>query len=155
MPLDSREFRDTMSHLAGAVSVVIVRDGAAFLGMTANTVTSLSLEPPLLLVCVDRGAIIADAITSSDLFAVSFLAADQEDIARRFADRERARFDSQPKLSPAGLPVIPGALAHLDCRRTDVFEAGDHRIVVASPEWSETREGAALIYFRRRYGGFA
>lgn len=143
-----------MSHLAGAVTVVTVREGDHAVGMTASTVTSLSLEPPLLLVCVDRRAAIYKEVGRQTHFGVNVLAGDQEAIARRFAERERARIELSGALSPAGLPLIEGALAHLDCQRAEIVPAGDHVIVTGTPVWSTTRPGPALIYFMRRYGSF-
>jgi flavin reductase (DIM6/NTAB) family NADH-FMN oxidoreductase RutF len=157
MRITADRFRHTMGHLAGGVTVITVRDAAGTaLGMTASAVTSLSLEPAMLLVCVDREAAIHDVITRSPLFGVNILASDQADVARRFADRARAAFEpGEAPEGPARLPLIAGAIAHLECRRGAVFDGGDHSIVTGVVEWTETSAGAPLLYFRSGYGSLA
>ena len=91
MALDAARFRQTMGQLATGVSVVTVRTPQGDFGMTASSVSSLSLDPPLLLVCVGHDATIHDALARAERFGVSILAADQEAAGRRFADRARQR----------------------------------------------------------------
>ncbi len=153
MPVTPDEFRRTLSHLAAAVTIVAVRDGARWHGMTASAVTSLSLEPPMVLVCVAFKAAIHDRLVSSELFGISILAEDQADLAVRFADRDRHAFGEAPALSPAGLPLIGGALAHLDLRRAAVLRGGDHSIITGTVEWSSVADGRPLLHFRSRYTG--
>lgn len=155
MAVDAQRFRDTMAQLATGVTVVTLRDEQGRpMGMTASAVCSLSLEPPMLLVCVDRNAEIHGAIVRTPFFGVNVLALEQEQLAVRFARREPDRFDGTDwDVGPAGLPVLPGALAQLECRRADVFAAGDHAIVTGVVEWATTRGGEPLCYFRSRYTG--
>ncbi len=156
MPLDPGAFRDAMSRLATAVTVVSLRDetGAA-LGMTASAVCSLSLEPPMILACIDRSALMHDRLMRAPAFGISVLAEGQAAVAERFADRLRQPMGDADAASPAGLPLVAGALAHLECRRAEVFVAGDHAIVTGVVEWAALHEGAPLTYFRSRYGGLA
>lgn len=138
------------------VTVVTARHGAEVLGMTASSVASLSLAPPMLLVCVGHSAEIHSALVAAPIFGVQVLAAGQEELALRFATRERQHFAAgEGRPGPAGLPLIDGALAHLECRRGEVFSAGDHTIVTGVVEWVETREGAPLCYFRSTYRSLA
>ncbi|MFI5207201.1 MAG: flavin reductase family protein [Gemmatimonadales bacterium] len=154
MSLSPERFRATMAHLVAGVTVVAVKDGAGrSVGMTASAVTALSLEPPMLLVCIDRSAAIHDLIVRAPAFAVSILADDQENVARRFADPERHEFSAAGVAAgPSGLPLVEGALAHVECTRTAVHDGGDHSIVTGTLEWSRTREGAPLCHFRSGYG---
>jgi flavin reductase (DIM6/NTAB) family NADH-FMN oxidoreductase RutF len=143
-----------MSHLASGVSILVVQDAAGVAhGMTASAVTSLSLEPPMVLVCVDRSAAIHALAVSAVRFGLNVLAAGQESVAVRFADRDRhAWTEPAAERSPAGLPLVPGALARLEIRRGAVHEGGDHSIITGTIEWSDTRDGDPLCYFRSRYG---
>jgi len=153
MPLDAARFRQTMGQLATGVAVVTVRTADGGLGMTASSVCSLSLEPPLLLVCVGHDAAILDALLRSERFGVVILAADQEAVARRYADRDRQRIAAaELELSPGGAPVLAGALVRIECRRRAHVTAGDHTIVTGELQWSELGTGRPLCYFR---GGFA
>ena len=154
MPLDAARFRQTMGQLATGISVVTVRTAGGGVGMTASSVTSLSLSPPLLLVCVGHEAAMLDALLGAERFGVSVLAADQEEIARRFADRERQRLAADElELSPGGAPILGGALARMECTPAGHFVAGDHTIVTGALEWSDVRSGRPLLYFRGGYAG--
>jgi flavin reductase (DIM6/NTAB) family NADH-FMN oxidoreductase RutF len=154
MPLDAARFRHTMSQLVTGVTVVTAKvSRGRTLGITVSSVTSLSLEPPMLLVCIGRDAVIHDALLEAERFGVNVLAAGQRDLARRFADRERQRLEeSEYTLSPGGVPVLPGALASIECRRRSRHEGGDHTIVTGILEWAVTGEGRPLCYLR---GGYA
>lgn len=153
-PIGPDQFRHTMGHLPAGVTVLVVKDqaGAAH-GMTASAVTSLSLEPPMILVCVDHTAAIHDLVISAATFGVNVLARDQDAVAIRFADRDRHAFGGGDDTSPAGLPLVRGALAHLDVRRAAVTAGGDHSIITGTVEWAEARDGAPLLYFRSHYTG--
>ena len=153
--LDPDRFRLVMGRLPTGVTVVTVRDASGTAhGMTANAVTSLSLDPPLLLLCVDRHALIHDLLAGADTLGVNVLAEGQETVARRFADRDRHRYeDHDGPMSPGGLPLIPGAIAHLDVRRSDVHAGGDHSIITGLVAWAGLRDGRPLCYFRSQYTG--
>jgi len=155
--LSPERFRATMAHLVAGVTVVAVKDDAGrSVGMTASALTALSLEPPMLLVCIDRSAAIHDLIVRAPAFSVSILADDQESVARRFADPERHEFSAEEVAAgPSGLPLVEGALAHVECARGAVLGGGDHSIVTGTLEWSRTREGAPLCHFRSGYGRLA
>lgn len=142
-----------MGHLVAGVSVVAARAAEGrVLGMTASAVASLSLEPPMLLVCVDRSAEIHDTLVSAPLFSLNILAAGQRELALRFATRGEQHFDGlDVGISPGGLPRIRGALAHFECRRGSVYDGGDHSIVTGTVEWAATDDGAPLCYFRSGY----
>jgi flavin reductase (DIM6/NTAB) family NADH-FMN oxidoreductase RutF len=151
------QFRHTLSHLATGVSVLVAKDAAGQAhGMTMSAVTSLSLEPPMILACVDHRATIHDIAIAADVFAVSVLAAGQEAVAERFADRDRHAWDLDVhETCPAGIPLVDGAIACMQVRRVAVLPGGDHSIITGTVEWSDTREGAPLLYYRSRYTGLA
>ena len=153
MPLDEARFRRTMSQLVTGVTIVTARvpRGRA-VGITASSVTSLSLDPPMLLVCVGRDAEIHDVLLEAERFGVNVLAAGQADLARRFADRGRQHFaEGEVSTSPGGAPLLLGALARIECRRRSHLDAGDHTIITGTLEWSEVGEGKPLCYFGGRY----
>ncbi|TDD54694.1 flavin reductase [Kribbella antibiotica] len=129
------EFRAAVGQFAAGILIMsTLQDGVAH-AMTANAFTSVSLDPPLVLVCVDRGVRMHDAVLDCGYWAVSVLAADQQPLAARFAKSGRdlySQFDgvaieSAPK---TGCPVIAGALSWLECRTWSTHDGGDHTIVV-------------------------
>jgi flavin reductase (DIM6/NTAB) family NADH-FMN oxidoreductase RutF len=150
--LSTEAFRRILGSLAAGVCVVTVRhaDGTAS-GMTATSVTSLSLAPPLLLVCVGHDAAMHDIIVRAEWFGLNILAASQQDVAEQYATRGRQQFGPGAATTPAGLPRIAGAIGVVDCRRTDTLRGGDHSIVIGQLEWDDTPGGAPLLHFRGGY----
>jgi flavin reductase (DIM6/NTAB) family NADH-FMN oxidoreductase RutF len=152
--VDSFEFRQLLGHFATGVTILTVGtpDGRP-LGMTANSLSSVSLEPPLLSVCVAHEAEMHDVIRNASDFVVNVLASQQEKLARRFADQHEDRFDGIGyHLNPEGLIVLDGVLAHIECQRHALYPAGDHTIVVGLVVGGAVNEGRPLLYFR---GGYA
>ncbi|AUS82055.1 flavin reductase [Actinoalloteichus sp. AHMU CJ021] len=146
-----------MSWFATGV-VVLTVTGERVHGMTANAVSSVSLRPPLVLCCVGRSATMHDAITAASGFAVSVLAADQEDTARYFADRNRprgaAQFDTVAcEPGPrTGAPLLAGALAWLECELTTSVTAGDHTVFLGEVVTARRGRGdRALTFFGGGY----
>lgn len=157
MPMDSAEFRRIMGHWASSVGVVTTRtsDGRAC-GLTANAITSLSLQPLLVLVCVEKDADTHDCIRSRAAFAINILKSDQETLARRFAAWEVDRkFDGLAHHNEkTDSPILDDALAWLDCRVHSEFEGGDHTIFVGEVVAGDATEGTPLLYYRGGYGRF-
>jgi flavin reductase (DIM6/NTAB) family NADH-FMN oxidoreductase RutF len=153
MPIDRPLFRAAMGRLATGVTVLAVRaPEGGFLGMTASAVTSLSLDPPMLLACVGHAAAAHQALTIEPQFSVNVLASDQQEISRRFATRDLQRFDGVAcDVTPSGLPWLRGALACLECRRDALHEGGDHSIVTGVIEWARVADGDPLLYFLGGY----
>ncbi|WP_435872751.1 flavin reductase family protein [Micromonospora matsumotoense] len=148
-----RSLREVMARFATGVTVVTV-GGDNLHAMTANAVTSVSLDPPQILCCVAHSAVMHKAISAAEHFAVSVLGADQEHLARHFADRRRplgaAQFETLPhRPGPAsGAPLISGALAWLECRLFEAHDSGDHTIFVGSVIGAEIgHDGAGLLFF--------
>jgi len=153
------DFTRAMSRVPGPVVVATTVDGSGRRwGFTASSFTSLSLSPPLVMVCLDRSASTHAAFTAADRFLVNVLAWDQADIARRFAVSGTDRFaagDTVPM--ELGLPGIPGAAARVACRMHAVLEGGDHsiligRVIGCGPAEPATEPREALVYVDR---GFA
>ena len=156
-PITPDAFRDVLGRFATGVTVLTTRDAEGRdRGMTVSAFAALSLEPPLVLVCVARDATIAGAVAAASHFGVSVLAAHQEPLARRFADPNADRFDAVPlSRGASGVALVRGALAHLECRATARHEGGDHTIVVGEVLAASAREGEPLVHFRGDYGRFA
>lgn len=123
-------------------------------GMTVSAFTSLSLDPPLVLLCIDNAASAAAILDRCERFAVNILAEDQELLSRRFAEREVDRFDGVGLTRGRhGLALLDGALAHLECRTHSRTPGGDHTILVGAVEATSLAEGAPLLYYRSGYSG--
>ncbi len=137
------------------VSVVTTRDSAGrAYGMTMNSVTSVSLEPPLLLICITNGSDALEAMCESGVFCINILTSAQENLSRRFALPSADKFDGiAVHDGRLGAPVVDGALAALECRVEQVYPGGDHKIVVGELMHGVCHnDGAApLIYFKGQY----
>jgi len=121
-------------------------------GMTANSFTSVSLSPPLILFCLDERAALLPHMAPDVNVAINILAEDQAELSSRFARKSEDRFENlswQPGSS--GAPILTGALAVFECSVTQLVPAGDHRIVVAHVHSAEWREGRPLLYFGSSY----
>jgi enediyne polyketide synthase len=156
-PPDTGHLRSVLGRFATGVTIVAAGTETPC-GMTANAFTSVSVEPPLILVCVTRSSELYSAVRREGRFAVSVLAAQQEHLARYFADHDRPRGAAEfagVRWGPGpgtGAPVIDGALAWLDCAVAASYRGGDHEIFLGSVLAAGTGpDGAALIFFR---GGF-
>jgi flavin reductase (DIM6/NTAB) family NADH-FMN oxidoreductase RutF len=150
-----RRLRDIMGRFPTGVTVVASLDaqGAAF-GLTVNSFTSVSLDPPLVLVCIDGGAASYRSLMVAQHFAVSVLASDQAGVADRFASGpSEGRFeDVRWHGAGYGSPVLDGAVAWLECSRHEVFAAGDHSILLGRVESVGGEDRPALLFHRGRYG---
>jgi flavin reductase (DIM6/NTAB) family NADH-FMN oxidoreductase RutF len=137
----------------GVTIITVTAPDGRLLGMTANSLASVSLYPPLISVCVDREAEMHNAILGVDQFVVNVLSSSQETLARRFADKHEDRFEGIGyHISPDGLVLLGGALAHIECQRYGEYPGGDHTIVVGRVIGGTTSKGRPLLYYR---GGYA
>ncbi len=153
VPLDAGLYRRTCARFATGITVVTVLDGLGHPhGMTVNSFSSVSLDPPLVLVSIDlRNAILGHFISSS-WFAINILAEHQEHLSRRFSGAAEKRFvdvDWHPGIS--GMPILDGVLAHLECSVVQKFEAGDHTVLIGEVQRAGFREGKPLVYFNSCY----
>lgn len=155
MTVNVVEYRKTIGLFATGVTVLSVKVGDETHGMTANAVSSVSLDPVLLLACIDRRARMAELVVAAGRFAVNILGADQEAIARHFAGQ--AQLAWAPVFAEhGGVPVLVGSLGHLICRLEHVIDGGDHLIVLGRVEGLNRSDDSAqpLVYYRGRYGQF-
>jgi 3-hydroxy-9,10-secoandrosta-1,3,5(10)-triene-9,17-dione monooxygenase reductase component len=148
------QFRRVMGHFPTGVTIVTSRRGNGDpCGLTANAVASVSLDPLLVLVCVDRASVTHGCITQGGSFAISILSSEDKELARRFAHSDRAgRFEGVDlSQSSTGSPILARALAWMDCRVREVHEAGDHSIMVGQVLSCDARDGEPLVFFRGEF----
>lgn len=155
------ELRRTLGAFASGVGVATTRGAAGDYGMTINSFTSVSLEPPLILVCLSRGARGKSALLRNGVFAVNVLSAAQEALSRRFARPDRPRGSKtfagiEIGVARTGSPILVEAAAYLDCEITTVHIAGDHVIVLGRVVAFGCEERRSpLVFHAGRYGTFA
>lgn len=145
-----------MARVASAVAIVTTSDAdGRWWGFTASSFTPLSLDPPLILVCLSRDAGCHPAFTSAPAFRVNVLGADHEQLAVRFATRGADKFSGLETVFRAaadGLPALDGAIVSLNCRTVERAAAGDHTILIARVDDAQLRpEGAPIVHVNRRY----
>ncbi len=153
--IDGNSFRQLLGRFATGITVLTTRDhSGAPVGMTASSLASVSLAPPLVSVCVDVSADMHRALSSSGDFVINILAADQTELSRRFAlVPAEERFQGvEWRETPAGLIVLGGALAHIECERFADFPLGDHTLFVGRVTGGDASDGEPLLYFRGSYG---
>ena len=151
--MDRESFREACARYATGITIatVIGVDGRPQ-GLTANSFSSVSWTPPLVLVCVDIRASVHAHFYASDSFGINILAEDQQAVSNRFASSGEDRFDDVKWNEGAlGVPLIEGALAHMECRTTHRHLAGDHTIFVGEVVRATAREGRPLVYYFRDY----
>jgi flavin reductase (DIM6/NTAB) family NADH-FMN oxidoreductase RutF len=155
--LSSADFREALAHFASGVTIVTTRAAAGPVGFTASAFSSVSLTPPLVLVCIAHTASAHDDVVAAVEFGVSVLGEGQGWIAEQFARHGVDRFAGVPLRADRaeGVPLIDGALVHLECRRHATHLAGDHTILIGEVERGSTQPGRPLVHFARRLGGFA
>lgn len=147
------EFRRVLGHFATGVTIVTTCDeDARPTGLTASAFTSVSLSPPLVLVCVDHKSQSYQPLLESGRFAVNILRIEQEEVSRRFASTRLDKFDGVPfRLSALGLPLLADALAWVECTTANTYVEGDHTIFIGRVEEVQFGEGEPLLYYRGRY----
>jgi flavin reductase (DIM6/NTAB) family NADH-FMN oxidoreductase RutF len=155
MPVDPETFKKTLGCWVSGVTIVTSQFGDQRLGMTVSAFSSVSLSPPLVLVCADKASSTHSLIQKSRAFTVNVLSTDQSALSNLFADkkREAIRFDGLDCATGAtGCPRLPGALSALDCHVRDEIDAGDHVVYIALVEAAEFEsERAPLVYYRGAY----
>ncbi len=153
MPIDKNELRRVMGHFATGVTIITTHAATGELhGLTANAVASLSLVPPLLLICVDKKAESYPSFGESGVFTVNILSSDQEALSRRFAVSGGNKFEGVSyRIGANGAPILEGSLGFLECRITANHDGGDHTIYVGEVQEAQTREGKPLLFYRGGY----
>lgn len=157
-PVDPEDFRRAVSHFGSGVTVVTTQVGTFDHAMTASSFCSVSLDPPMVLVCVDREARFHDAVLESGFWAVSILSTDGRPAADWLAHKGRplvGQLDRHPHhRAVTGAALIDGSLAYLECTTTAVYDGGDHDIVLGTviSAVEGARDADPLLYRRSRYG---
>jgi flavin reductase ActVB len=146
-------FRDALAQFASGVTIVAARHGEELAGLTATAFSSVSLEPPLVLVCVAQRASAYDAVVNAERVGISVLALEQAWVARQFARHGIDKFADVPLLPGPSVPLVDGALAHLECRRHALHPGGDHSILVLEVVSASAAGGEPLLHHARKLGG--
>lgn len=153
MPVTPESFRKSCAQFATGVTVVTVRtpDGTPH-GLTANSFTSVSISPPLILVCIDYGCALVQYFRPGSFFGVNILAQHQQFLSVAFAVKPEGRFEGVDwHAGESGAPILSGTLACLECRTFQITEAGDHAIILGEVLRSEANSGDPLVYFDSNY----
>ena len=153
MPIEKNELRRVMGHFATGVTVITtLRASGEIHGLTANAFTSLSLEPPLVIVCVDKKAESYPCFDESRIFTVNILSAEQEGVSRRFAVSGGEKFQGISYRTGAnGAPILDNTLGYIECKVTASHDGGDHTIYIGEVEQAEVHEAKPLLFFRGGY----
>lgn len=153
MAVSSDEFRSALSRFASGVTVVTTRDSRGRKhGITVSSFCSVSLEPPLILVCIENTAGSHYAFLESRTFAVNILTIDQAPLSEKFATLLENKFENvETTPGTLGVPLISGALGSIECKLTKTFDGGDHSIFVGEVEAVHLSDGFPLVYFRGNY----
>ena len=154
--LSSQEFRDIIGHFASGVTVVTTRTNDEDFGTTASAVCSLSTEPPMVLICMNRQSTTGQAIVESRTFAINVLNEGQTSVAEDFARSVPNKFANiRVTRGALGQPLLPDALAHLECRVTEETYGGTHIVFLAEVENATAHSGTPLAYYRGHFGRIA
>lgn len=155
-PVPPQLFRSVMGSFPTGVTVITtLSETGTPVGMTVNAITSVSLEPPQLLICLARSRYTASAIRFSGKFAVNFLSDDQKNVASIFASNADEKFSTvRTHCGALGLPLIADSLALAECEVCKVVDSGDHLIFIGEVVSATSKDGMPLVFFRRNYGAW-
>jgi flavin reductase (DIM6/NTAB) family NADH-FMN oxidoreductase RutF len=156
--IDAEGFKQVLSHWITGVTIVTARDHDHIHGMTVSAFTEVSLDPPLVLVCADKGSNTHPVIAAGKVFAVNVLASDQVELSNRFASKkfENSRFDEVDYATgETGAPLLAGVVANLDCRLVAAHDHGDHVVYVGEVVDARYHEREPLLYHAGSYGVFS
>ena len=152
MRISPEDYKAAGRRFASGVTIITVAHDGEVHGMTASSFTTVSLDPPLVLVSLERDSTTRKMVVEAEAFAVNILSRDQESIARSFSQSGPKSFEGIPHhFGPSGAPFLEGALASLGCCTKEVVEAGDHDLFIAEVAHAESRDGEPLLYFDRDY----
>lgn len=152
MPVGEADFKRAMSQFASGVTVVTTAHEGQLYGMTVASFASLSLDPPLVLICVGRRMQTHAAIAGAGRFGVSILGRDQQQLSNHFASKIDDKFQGVSyRLGRSGVPLLDGAICTLECELHEQLPGGDHTIFVGVVEQAQTDGSEPLVYFRSGY----
>jgi flavin reductase (DIM6/NTAB) family NADH-FMN oxidoreductase RutF len=152
--IDPDTFRSVLGRFASGVTIATARDGAGVdHGMTVSAFCSVSLQPPLVLMCIDHTASMHDLLLTHPPVGISILSSEQETYSRHFADTDTKSFAGIPVIrGETGVVLLEGALAHIECSLIDHSDGGDHTVFIAGVERAVAHQGRPLLYYRGGYG---
>ena len=150
---DPREFRTALGQFATGVTIVTAPDGEGFyVGTTASSFNSVSVDPPLILWSIDKGARSRPAYEQAEYFVVNILAADQVTLSNHFARQQEDKFTAVDfELNERGVPVLQGCSAYFHCKTRYLYEGGDHTIIVGEVLQYDNKQRDGLLFHRGRY----
>jgi len=151
--VDPKELRRVLGHFATGVTVITTRDihGIPY-GLTANAFMSVSLDPPLALISIDKTAQCYGCFDASKIFTVNFLNDEQEEISRRFATKGVDKFAGlEWRTGSNGAAILAGVVGHVECRVKQAHEGGDHTLIVGEIINAEALGGRPLLFFQGKY----
>jgi 3-hydroxy-9,10-secoandrosta-1,3,5(10)-triene-9,17-dione monooxygenase reductase component len=154
---DGKELRRVMGQFATGVTIITTRDAdGSHYGLTANAVTSISLDPPLVLISIDRKTETFPHFFTSKVFVINVLSDAQEELSTRFAKSGGDKFAGVAyRVNDAGVAVLDGVVAHVECRIVQTHEAGDHVIHLGEVDAAALYDPRPLLFFQGRYGRLA
>jgi 3-hydroxy-9,10-secoandrosta-1,3,5(10)-triene-9,17-dione monooxygenase reductase component len=153
--IDAKRFRSVMGAFPTGIAVITTGWKGTLYGATINSLTSVSLEPCMLLVCTNEASATGAAIQNCGLFSVNILGQHQSGLSARFTGKQINRFDGLAiAFSAEGLPLLEGAAAYLSCRVAAVHKAGDHDIILGKVLWGEEAACNPLVFHKGTYGSF-
>lgn len=153
--VDADRFRDVVGRLASGVTVVTTQIAGVAYGMTASSVTSLSLDPPLMLICLNNAGPTTAAVAQAHAYAVNVLGHGSQHLAHQFSQPNSDKFRSVAVMpGTLGIPLLIDALAHIECRVVEQVVGGSHTIFIGQVTAAGAREGSPLTYFRGNFGRF-
>jgi len=153
MAIDPRELRNVFGAFATGVTIITTKDGVGKpFGLTANSYTSLSLDPPLVLVCVDKKVDCYACFEQSKVFVVNILSEGQDQLSTRFATKGIEKFEGVAvRTGNLGVPLLEGAVAHIECTLVSAYEGGDHTIYVGEVQVASASGDRPLLFFKGKY----
>jgi flavin reductase (DIM6/NTAB) family NADH-FMN oxidoreductase RutF len=150
--VDQQRFRTTMASVCAPVAVVTAMDHDRPHGTTVSAFSSVSLDPPLVMIALDRGSDLLAILRRTGRFGVNLLTYEQDDLALRFAQKGLTKFEGVDWREENGLPRLTPKSGWLACRVTELFDGGDHLIAIGRVEVAEPIDEAPLVYHQRRFG---
>lgn len=151
MSVSAELFRNTLAKFCTGVTIVTTKNQDGLHGLTVNSFTSVSLDPPLILICIQKNGSSHSTLSRSETFVVNILSAEQKELSDRFAnsalDSEERFRGLNFRISENGVPILAGNLGHLECRVVNQFEGGDHTIFIGQVENGDFSKGRQPLLF--------
>lgn len=153
MTLDQRKLRDIAGTFATGVTVLTTRDADGKpVGMTANSFTSLSLDPALVLITINKDASLYNTFMEADFFGINILSEHQEYLSRQFSRKNIDRFEGVSfETGVTGAPLLPETIGFFDCAVSNIYDGGDHTIIIGEVKDGDARDKNPLVFYKGRY----